>query len=152
MKFPDYCQLKQRSRSRQRAGFTLFEGFVSMILVSATMAIALPSFKAIGLQRQSIDERFQVTTAVGNLAERIAAENRWQTLTKERLELYEPVLLEQLELKDPQVRLELTEQSNVPRNRRVRINVSWRNIHGEFVDPVTLTLWFHQMSPVHEKD
>lgn len=152
MKFPDYCQPKQISRSRQRAGFTLFEGFVSMILVSATMAIALPSFKAIGLQRKSIDERFQVTTALGNLAERIAAENDWQTLTKERLDHYQPVLLEQLDLKDPQVTLELIEQSKIPRNRQVRIHVSWKNIHGEFVDPVRLTLWFHQMSPVHEKD
>ncbi|QDV21403.1 hypothetical protein Pan153_60910 [Gimesia panareensis] len=146
-----YSQVKDTDHNNRRAGITLFEAFVSMILVSATIAIALPAFKAIGLQRKAVDERFQVTTALGNLAERISADNTWQTLSQEGLKKYQTALIDQLGLKDPKVELELVENEGPAVNRQVRIKVSWKNTYDDYVDPVMLTLWFYQMSPVHEK-
>ena len=129
-----------------RGGFTLFEAFISMILVGATMAVALPAFKAIGQQRKDIDQRYLVVTAVGNLAERIRAESSGKDLSQERLNNYQSALIGELDLNDPQAELSLvnTDDGKVSGVRQVTIKVSWRNIYGENVDPVTLTLWLYE--------
>lgn len=129
-----------------RGGFTLFEAFISMILVGATMAVALPAFKAIGQQRKDIDQRYLVVTAVGNLAERIRGESSGKDLSQERLNNYQSALIGELDLNDPQVELSVvnTDDGEVSGVRQVAIKVSWRNIYGENVDPVTLTLWLYE--------
>lgn len=129
-----------------RGGFTLFEAFISMILVGATMAVALPAFKAIGQQRKDIDQRYLVVTAVGNLSERIRAESSGKDLSQERLNNYQSALIGELDLNDPQAELSLvnTDDGKVSGVRQVAIKVSWRNIYGENVDPVTLTLWLYE--------
>ncbi len=129
-----------------RGGFTLFEAFISMILAGATMAVALPAFKAIGQQRKDIDQRYLVITAVGNLAERIRAESSGKDLSQERLNNYQSALIGELDLNDPQAELSVvnTDDGEVSGVRQVAIKVSWRNIYGENVDPVTLTLWLYE--------
>ena len=129
-----------------RGGFTLFEAFISMILVGATMAVALPAFKAIGQQRKDIDQRYLVVTAVGNLAERVRAESSGKDLSQERLNNYQSALIGELDLNEPQAELSVvnTDDGEVSGARQVAIKVSWRNIYGEKVDPVTLTLWLYE--------
>lgn len=129
-----------------RGGFTLFEAFISMILVGATMAVALPAFKAIGQQRKDIDQRYLVIIAVGNLAERIRAESSGKDLSQERLNNYQSALIGELDLNEPQAELSVvnTDDGEVSGVRQVAIKVSWRNIYGENVDPVTLTLWLYE--------
>lgn len=137
---------ERKALLNHRGGFTLFEAFISMILVGATMAVALPAFKAIGQQRKDIDQRYLVVTAVGNLSERIRAESSGKDLSQERLNHYQSALIGELDLNDPQVELSLvnTDDEEVSGVRQVAIKVSWRNIYGENVDPVTLTLWLYE--------
>ena len=129
-----------------RGGFTLFEAFISMILVSATMAVALPAFKVIGQQRKDIDQRYLVVTAIGNLAERIRAESSGKDLSQELLNDYQSALIGEFDLKDLQVELSIvgTGDDEVSGVHEVDIKVSWKNIYGEYVDPVTHTLWLYE--------
>ncbi|GEM_PF-1687519 len=129
---------------RARQGFTILEAFVSMILISTTVAISIPTLRVVNLQRKSIDERLVATTALANLGERIAAENSWSSLTPLKLDQYKTGTLKQLNLTEPQLSLNLVQKENEPAKRQLRIRLSWKNPYGESVAPLLLSLWFHR--------
>lgn len=114
-----------------------------MILVSATLAISIPAFRVVNLQRRSIDERLLATTALANLGERITAENNWNSLNLEELNQYKSRLINQVDLKEPQLKIALVEKESDLNIRQVRLQLSWKNPHGQMVDPILLSLWFH---------
>ncbi len=134
----------QSSLLRTRKGFSILEAFVSMILISATVSIAIPALRVINLQRNSIDQRLMATMEVANLGERIAAENSWHSLTPDRSAQYQSRMLKQLNLKAPQLSVTLIQNEKEPTKKQVRIQLSWKNPYGEWVDPLLLSLWFHQ--------
>lgn len=147
-----YPLFKFRSVSviKNRKGFTVFEAFISMILVSATLAISIPAFRVVNLQRKSTDERLLATTALGNLGERITAENNWNSLNLEKLNLYKTMLINQVNLKEPQLKVSLVEKESNLNIRQVRLQLSWKNPHGQMVDPILLSLWFHSGRSTNE--
>lgn len=128
----------------ERSGFTIFEALISMILVSATVAISIPTLRVVNLQRKSINAKLIATTALANLGERIVAENSWDDLTSEKMAEYEAEIPAQLDLKEPQLSVKLIQSENDPAVRQVRIRLSWENPYGESVDPLLLSLWFHR--------
>lgn len=128
----------------QQSGFTVFEALISMILVSTTVAISIPTLRVINLQRKSINAKLIATTALANLGERIVAENSWDDLTAEKMAEYEAEMPAQLDLKEPQLSVKLIQSENDPAVRQVRIRLSWENPYGESVDPLLLSLWFHR--------
>lgn len=142
--------LQATSVNDRRSGFTIFEALISMILVSATVTISIPTLKVVNLQRKSINERLTAATALANLGERIAAENSWSSLTPQKMAQYQTKMLAQLHLKEPQVTVKLVEKDNAPTVRQVRIRLSWENPYGESVDPLLLTLWFHREKSTNE--
>jgi Tfp pilus assembly protein PilV len=134
----------QCSLLRTRKGFSILEAFVSMILISATVSIAIPALRVVNLQRKSIDQQLSATTALANLGERIAANNSWHSLTPMRLERYQTEMLKQLNLTEPQLSVNLMQSEKEPTKRQIQIQLSWKNPYGEWVDPLRLSLWFHQ--------
>ena len=134
----------QCSLLRTRKGFSILEAFVSMILISATISIAIPALRVVNFQRKSIDQYLSATTALANLGERIAADNSWHSLTPMKLEQYQSEMLNQLNLTDPQLSVNLAQNETEPTKRQVQIQLSWKNPYGEWVDPLLLSLWFHQ--------
>ncbi len=132
------------SSLKTRKGFSILEAFVSMILISATVSIAIPALRVINFQRKSIDQRLLATMEVANLGERIAADNSWHSLTPDRLAQYQSGMLKQLNLKEPQLSVTLIQNKKEPTKRQVRIQLSWKNPYGEWVDPLLLSLWFHR--------
>lgn len=134
----------QPSSLKYRAGFSILEAFVSMILISATISIAIPALRVVNLQRKSIDQQFLASTALGNLGERIVAENSWHSLTPERLNQYQTQMIKQLNLTEPRLTVKLIQDDKEPTKRQVRIQLSWKDSYGEWVDPLLLSLWFHR--------
>ncbi|QDV53844.1 hypothetical protein [Gimesia fumaroli] len=128
----------------KRSGFTIFEALISMILVSATVAISIPTLKVVNLQRKSINAKLIATTTLANLGERIVAENSWDDLTSEKMAEYEAEIPGQLNLKEPRLSMKLVQTENDPAVRQVRIRLSWENPYGESVDPLLLSLWFYR--------
>tara|TARA_R110002095_G_scaffold215335_1_gene209232 strand:- start:74512 stop:74964 length:453 start_codon:yes stop_codon:yes gene_type:complete len=133
-----------------RSGFTIFEALISMILVSTTIAISIPTLRVVNLQRKSINARLKATTALANLGERIVAENSWDNLTSHKMAEYEADIPAQLGLKEPQLSVKLIQKENDPTERQVRIRLSWENPYGESVDPLLLSLWFHREGSSNE--
>ncbi len=129
---------------REYRGFTILESFVSMILVSTLVAISIPALRVVNLQRKSIDERVAATSALANLGERIAADNSWSSLTPARLNQYQTETLERLNLREPELSLDLVQAEIEPTQRQVQIRLSWKNPYGEPVDPLLLSLWFYR--------
>ncbi len=134
----------QLSSLKYRAGFSILEAFVSMILISATISIAIPALRVVNLQRKSIDQQSLASTALGNLGERIVAENSWHSLTPERLNQYQTQMIKQLNLTEPRLTVKLIQDDKEPTKRQVRIQLSWKDSYGEWVDPLLLSLWFHR--------
>jgi len=132
------------SKLKNRKGFSILEAFVSMILISATVSISIPALRVVNLQRKSIDQKLSATTALANLGERIAAENSWHSLTPNRLQKYKTEMLKQVNLTEPRLTVNLIQNEKTPTKRQVRIKLSWKNPYGEWVDPLLLSLWFHQ--------
>ncbi|WP_417379403.1 hypothetical protein [Gimesia sp.] len=133
------------SKWEKRAGFTIFEAFISLILVSTAVSIAVPTLRVVNLQRKSINDQFLATTTLANLAERLNASETWNSLTPEKLDLYEEQITKSLSLKDPILTIDLIESPNSFAMKQVRIRLSWQNPYGELVDPLLLSLWFYQM-------
>lgn len=133
------------SKWEKRAGFTIFEAFISLILVSTAVSIAVPTLRVVNLQRKSINDQFLATTTLANLAERLNASETWNSLTPEKLDLYEEQITKSLSLKDPKLTIDLIESPNSFAMKQVRIRLSWQNPYGELVDPLLLSLWFYQM-------
>jgi len=75
------------SNWKKRSGFTIFEAFISLILVSTAVSIAVPTLRVVNLQRKSINERVLATTTLANLAERLNAAETWNSLTPQKLDL-----------------------------------------------------------------
>lgn len=115
-----------------------------MILISATISIAIPALRVVNLQRKSIDQQSLASTALGNLGERIVAENSWHSLTPERLNQYQTQMIKQLNLTEPRLTVKLIQDDKEPTKRQVRIQLSWKDSYGEWVDPLLLSLWFHR--------
>ena len=128
----------------KRSGFTIFEALISMILVSATVAISIPTLRVVNLQRKSINAKLIATTTLANLGERIVAENSWDNLTSEKMAEYENEIPAKLDLKEPRLSVKLIQTEDDPAVRQVRIRLSWKNPYGEPVDPLLLSLWFHR--------
>ena len=132
------------ARPADRNGITVFEALISMILVSATVAVSVPTLRVVNLQRKSANEKLLATSTLANLGERIYAENSWNSLTTEKMALYEADLLAELKLKDPHSKIELISSDTEPLARQVRMQLSWKNPYGETADPILLSLWFYR--------
>ena len=150
MKHVQQVTFQQCSFLKNRKGFTIFESFISMILISALVSISIPAFRVVNTQRKSVDERFDAVTALANLGERIIAENEWGSLSSEKVKQYQTHGIKQLNLKEPQLRVTLIENETEPKNRQIRLRLSWKNHHGEIVDPIRLSLWFHRGISINE--
>ncbi|MFK7777764.1 MAG: hypothetical protein QM501_06530 [Gimesia sp.] len=142
--------LSDHSLLRTRNGFTILEAFVSMILISTAVSISIPTLRVVNLQRKSIDQQLSATTVLANLGERIAADNSWHSLTPNRLQKYKTETLKHLNLTEPKLTLALIHTEKEPSKRQVRIRLSWKNPYGEWVAPLTLSLWFHREGSKNE--
>lgn len=145
-----YFNRYHASSWEHRKGFTVLEAFISMILVSTTVVIAMPALKVVNLQRKSSDERLSAITTLANLGEKISAETSWKSLTSDKLNQYQADIIHQLNLKEPELKIELVERESDPTFRQVRMHLSWLNPHGQMVDPIVLSLWFHRESSNHD--
>ncbi|WP_417386910.1 hypothetical protein [Gimesia sp.] len=135
----------KNSKWKKRSGFTIFEAFISLILVSTAVSIAVPTLRVVNLQRKSINERVLATTTLANLAERLNAAETWNSLTSQKLDAYRKEASKKLSLKEPDLNLTLIENPNSPAIKQILIKLSWQNPYGESVDPVSLSLWFYQL-------
>lgn len=135
---------REGSFVKNRNAFTIFEALISMILIGAILSISIPAFRVVNIQRKSVDERFHATIALANLGEQISAENDWGSLKTDNLSRYEISQTKLLNLKKPQLKVTLIENETDPLTRQIRLRLSWKNHHGEMVDPLLLSLWFHR--------
>lgn len=128
----------------KRSGFTVFEAFISLILVSTAVSIAVPTLRVVNLQRKSINERVLATNTLANLAERLKAAETWNSLTPQKLDTYREQVIKDLSLKKSKLTIDLIENPKSAALKQLRIRLSWQNPYGEFVDPVLLSLWIYQ--------
>ncbi|QDT82171.1 hypothetical protein Mal35_56640 [Gimesia maris] len=133
------------TKRSKRSGFTVFEAFISLILVSTAVSIAVPTLRVVNLQRKSINERVLATNTLANLAERLSVTETWNSLTPQKLDTYRNQVTKELSLKKSKLTIDLIESPKSAALKQVQIRLSWQNPYGEFVDPVLLSLWFYQM-------
>ena len=136
---------QNNSEWNKRSGFTIFEAFISLILVSTAVSITIPTLRVVNLQRKTLNERLIATTTLANLSERLKAEETWNSLTSQRLDSYQEEVTKELSLKEPKLAFDLIENPKLPAIKQLIIQLTWQNPYGEIVDPVSLSIWFYEL-------
>lgn len=127
-------------RSKPRRGLTLLEVCVALVVLTAAMTALAQLVAANGRQRRTNDQRLAALQEVANEAERLAT-LPWNELTPEKLTSWQPSPELTAVLPAAQCVVQMSEDTDPPRARRITLSVAWTNAVGQGVAPVELTFW-----------
>jgi hypothetical protein len=116
---------------------------VSGLLLGAVLALAVPTLRWVGFEQRAAEQRQLAIVEAANLMDRITSEP-WEALTADRaaaVTLSEPAR-QQL----PQARLKVTidARPDSPDEKRVTIELAWKDRAGVTMSPVRVTAWVHR--------
>jgi prepilin-type N-terminal cleavage/methylation domain-containing protein len=133
-----------RATGRSRRGMTLIEMAAALVILSAAM-VALVQFVGLAArQRRASYQRQAALMEVANQAERLALLG-WDEVAPDKLTKWEPSDVLAAAVPQSERRIIVTEQSELPVSRRIRLRVSWTGAAGQQVEPVELTIWKFRM-------
>ena len=126
---------------RSRAGFSLLEMFVAVIVFGTALVVFLPMMQAVGFQQRQTDLRLLALREAENLLEELAP-RPWDELTSESLASQS--LSDEAKSRLPQaaLKLELSEPAEPAASKRVSVQVSWSPRTGQAAQSVRLSAWF----------
>lgn len=134
-------QVENLPHGFSRAGFSLLEMFVAVIVFGTVLVTFLPMMQSVGFQQRQTDERLLALREAENLLEKLAP-RPWSELTTESLASQS--LSDEAKSRLPQaaLKMELTEPAEPPSSKRVSVQVSWLPRPGQAAQSVRLSAWF----------
>ena len=126
-----------------RAGFTLLEMFVAVVVFGTALVTFLPMMQSVGFQQRLTDQRLLALREAENLLEQLAP-RKWSELTTE--ELAKLSLSENVKSRLPQavLKLELNQPAEPASSKRVAVRLSWTPRFGQAPQSVRLVAWFFE--------
>jgi prepilin-type N-terminal cleavage/methylation domain-containing protein len=145
-KFVIFTRPPRPGRPTPRHGFTLVELIAAAAMLAVLLATTLKMLHVLGDQQQAADRRALAEQAVEVVGEQIG-NLPWDQLTTEaakRIAIPAP-----LESHLPGAKLEVSvEAESAPvASKRIRIELTWKNLQGQPSAPVRLTCWAFPDSP-----
>lgn len=116
------------------------EVIVSCVLLSTVVVTVAPLMGWVGHQRRASEYRQLALLEVENIAERLSL-LKWDDLTPETLDGWQLSSTAGRRLPDARLRITQVEQAGHPAEKRITIEVSWKNREGDVVAPVRLNVW-----------
>ncbi len=127
-------------RLKDRRGITLSELAVALVVLLAAMAAMVQLMAATAGQRRLVEQRRIALEEIANQAERVAM-LPWEQTSPEALTTWEPSAELTAAIDRAVCTAEVTEETEAPRARRIRLVVTWPNAAGQPVEPASVTLW-----------
>jgi prepilin-type N-terminal cleavage/methylation domain-containing protein len=125
---------------RRRRAMTLIELTMSLMILGVAMVAVVQLLATTARQRRVASERRVALAEVANEAERIALLH-WNQTAADKLSDWQPSADLAAVLPAARFSVEVTEQSEKPRTRQIRLQVTWSDSAGQPVDPVAVTVW-----------
>ena len=124
-----------------RAGFTLFEMFVAVVVFGTALLTFLPMMQAVGNQQRLTEQRLLALREAENLLEQLAP-RKWSELTTE--ELGKLSLSDNVKSRLPHagLKVEVAEPAEPLSSKRVAVQLSWTPHAGQAPQSVRLAAWF----------
>lgn len=132
-----------RPHESPRAGFTLLEMFVSVVVFGTALVTFLPMMQSVGFQQRLTDQRLLALREAENLLEHLTPV-AWSELTQEFMESQS--LSDEAKSRLPQVELDIdvSEPAEPAASKHVTVRVSWTPRAGQAPQSVHLAAWFFQ--------
>lgn len=124
-----------------RAGFTLLEMFVSVVVFGTALLTFLPMIKSVGNQQRFTEQRLLALREAENLLEQLAP-RLWNELTKETLASQTLSDEAKSRLPQPTLKLDVTEPDEPKDSKRVTVHLSWLPRSGQAAQSIQLSAWF----------
>jgi Tfp pilus assembly protein PilV len=127
------------SAARRRA-FTMVEVTLSVFLLAVAMTTTVQILGWVATQRRAIERRQWAIQEVANLMEHLTAEP-WDRVTPDSaraLTLSDEI---RRKLPEPELKLDVEETEAGRGEKRLAIQLRWRNRSGTWEAPVRLTAW-----------
>ena len=124
----------------RRSGATLLELSVALFIVTAAMGTMVQLLAVAAGQRRQLEYRRVALQEIGNQAERVAL-MRWDQTEPERFTNWEPSDELNSVLPAAKCTVEVSEETEAPKSRRIRLSVAWPNAAGQVGEPVAVTVW-----------
>jgi Tfp pilus assembly protein PilV len=138
---PALCRRHTRLRgSLNRPGMTLLEVGVALVVLAAAMTALVQLIGVATRQRRTNDQRLAALHEVADEAERLAT-IPWSDLAPEKLTTWPRSAELASVLPAAECHVTVSEEAEPPLTRRVELRVAWKNVVGDQVAPVELTLW-----------
>lgn len=128
-------------RSRPRAGFSLLEMLVAVIVFGTVLTTFLPMMRSVREQQRGTDQHLLALREADNLLEIISTRD-WNELTNE--ELGKLTLPEDVASRLPNgtLKIEVSESTEQAASKRVAVTVSWTSKLTQPARTVRLAAWF----------
>jgi type II secretory pathway component PulJ len=124
----------------KRRGFTLWEAFLALLMLTALTTLCLQFFTATCDQRRQVFAHLTATQEAANLLERVEA-LEWNDLTTPNAAKLQLSAQARKTLPDPRAEMLVGEPSGAPPAKRVTVAVRWRPQPGEPEREVRLVAW-----------
>ena len=126
-----------------RAGFSLLEIFVAVVVFGTVLMTFLPLMQSVGQQQRMTDQRLLALRETNNVLEQLA-QRQWKELTTE--ELAKLTLPDDVKSRLPQaaMQIDVSESAEQPTSKRVAVKLSWTPRSSQAAQSVTLFAWFFQ--------
>ena len=125
---------------RPRRAFTMVEVTLSVFLLAVAMTTTVQILGWVATQRRAIERRQWAIQEVANLMEHLTAEP-WDRVTPDSaraLTLSDEI---RRKLPEPELKLDVDETEAGRGEKRLAIQLRWRNRSGTWEAPVRLTAW-----------
>jgi hypothetical protein len=119
---------------------TMFELTVALFILTTAMLAIVHLMGAAAMQRRFVDQRRVALQEVANQAERVALLS-WDDLVPEKLTAWKPATDLTKALPLAKCEAEVTDETDGPPARRIRLSVIWTDAAGQEVEPATVTMW-----------
>ncbi len=131
-------------RHGRRAGFTLLELIVALLLLGAASAVLLPVLVTVSAQRRAAEQRQYALILAENLLDDLVA-RPWDDITQDSSAavvagVHAPDELQRLILPDLERVVKVTHGSDAL-TKQVSLELRWRNRAGDFTRPIRLSAW-----------
>jgi len=134
-------QATHRIHLPRKAGVSLVELIVAMVLLGTVVTIVVPALGWMGVQNRLALQRDEAVQGLHNLMDELTS-RPYSELTMEAIEKVElpPQLIKQL----PGAKLQTEIQETEPGVKRIHLQLSWNQRNGNPLAPIRLTAWVHQ--------
>jgi type II secretory pathway pseudopilin PulG len=127
-----------------RAGFSLHEMFVAVVVFGTVLMTFLPLMQSVGNQQRLTDQRLLSLREANNVLEELSR-RKWSELTTD--ELAKLTLPDDVKSRLPQatLRIDVSQSDEQPPSKRVAVKLTWMPRSSQAAQSVQLATWFFQM-------